>query len=293
MSGILTGKGILMGLGILAPGILKGGIIVPPDSPYDPDAQDYFDRAEALDPNAFDLDSFVGGLYPPVVKGYWNNFIISLKADGTWDQLDEIFPGCGVTFAGITAKLKHSGNDEVALANFVFGDYTPAGPLPGLKGNGTSKEINSNWSPSDTITVPSGHYSMFTTEEASGISREGSDNSTTQTLSGYFTLNGTLYSDAFSTDGGRISVATSTIGMIIVNANATAHRVLLDNSLVVTGASPTGIVPTADFYFYSIGGSSFSDARRSIRTMGQGLTAGQETTLNNAVTALMTSLGYL
>lgn len=263
---------------------------------WEPDAQDYFTRAESLDPNAFDLDSFVGGLYPTAVKGYWNNFIISLKADGTWDEIDEICPLSGVTFGAMTAKVKHSGTATTTVVNFVSGDYTPAGPLPGLKGNGTSKEINTNWQPSDTITAPSGHHSMFTTEEAtvaSDNSREGSVDGA-NLFGGFFPFNtGAVISDMFSAPGGRISVSASIEGFLVLNGTASANRMLLNNAVIASGATPPGTAPASDYYLFGSGGAGWTDARRSIRTMGQGLTAGQETTLSNAVATLMASFGYV
>lgn len=258
---------------------------------WEPDAADYFARAEALG-GSFDID----GTYTELlVKTAWNDYILALKSDGTWNELDVIFPGCGVTFAGATAMLKHSGNPVATLINFVSGDYVAVGAAPGLKGNATNKQINSNWSPADTLTVPSGHHSMFTTEEATGVSQEGASSSTNPSFSGYFTLAGTIFSDMFSTDFGRISVASPTVGYLILNATASSNRIILNNGLLQAGGSPAGSNPatSSDFFFFSYGGGGFSDARRAIRTMGQGLTTGQETTLNNATQALMTALGYI
>lgn len=291
----MSSLGIGIGIHLPVRSGVRGGSL------YDPDALDYFNRAEALDPNAFDLDGFVSGLYPDVVKGYWNTFVTSLKVDGTWDQIDELCPLSGVTFGAITAKLKHSGNSTTTLVNFVSGDHVPAGTLPGLKGSNDAagKRINSNWSPSNTITIPSGHHSVFTTEPivlgGSNFAVEGASDGVGNESMSFFLpfVDGTIYSDFFSSSGGRVSAIEPTTGLILANATASAHRLLHDGSLFASGSSPTGIVPTMDYYFFSNGGiSGYNAARQSIRTMGQGLTSGQETTLNNAIQALMASLGY-
>lgn len=279
MSGILTGTGILAGSGILpGTGILVGSGILP-DS-FDPDALDYFARAEAL-----------GGTFSDPVKEAFNAYVAALKADSTWDQIDEIWPGCGVTWAGIAAKLKYDSSPVVSLTAFVTGDYTPTGALPGLKGNGLTKEINSNWSPSDTITAPNAHHSVFTTESAI-LAREGSYTDPDHEMSAYLPFGGTIYSDIFSENTSRITGAATGLGHVIFSTNATSHQIMVDGTSLTTGAAPTGSVPTADYYFFSLGATGFSDGRRAIRTMGRELSTIQKATLNTATQALMTAMGY-
>lgn len=114
-------------------------LLVSPELPsYDVDAQDYFNRAEALQPLAFDLTD-VDSLYTETyVKTAINNFIVTCKADGTWSKLTEVYLLCGVQFGALTAKLKYDSVATLTNHGFVSGDYLAAGSGAGLTGDGSS-----------------------------------------------------------------------------------------------------------------------------------------------------------
>lgn len=277
--------------------MLLGGIFQQDGESYDSDALNYFARAEAMDADAFDLTDIDSGLTPSVVKSIWNAYIITQKADGTWDKKIEIVPNCGVRFGAVTAKLKYSSNPVTTPINFVSGDYAAAGAAPGFKGDGSSKEINTNWNPSESLTPPSGSHGFFTTEEATGASansHQGSVVDASNIFSVYLPFNdGVVYSDMFSSPGGRISVASATRGHMLMNGTATAHRMLLNGALIASGAAPAGgTAPDADYYLFSRNGAGYTDARQPLWFSGHGLTEDQEATCNAADQALMSALGF-
>lgn len=263
---------------------------------WDVDAADYFSRAETLEADAFDLGVGYGA---PLVKGFWSRFVDVLKTDGTWEQIDEIFPGSGVTFGGIAAKLKYNDDPVVTLNGFVEANFNPTGAEIGLIGNGTSTYIDTNWAPSDTITGPSLHHSVFSSAIESGATNtEGCRQPGNDTLMECYLnfSNGQVYDDALSELTGRVNGACDALGHVIGNSTATSHRLLQNGSLIVSGASPVGTPPSIDYYFFATNRSGIAEehnaSRRAIRTLGRGLTEAQEETLTNAVSTLMSKLGY-
>ena len=69
-----------------------------------------------------------------------NSFVVGLKSDGVWSKITEAYLMAGVTFGGITVKLKGTGT--LTNNNFVSGDYQATGTGAGLTGNGSSKYLD-------------------------------------------------------------------------------------------------------------------------------------------------------
>jgi hypothetical protein len=99
----------------------------------DPDALDYFSRAEALG-GSFDQTA-INALYTEAyIKSAISDCIAGLKTDAVWSKITELYLHAGVTFPGLMAKVKHAGT--ATLTNngpYVAGDYLAAGVGAGLK----------------------------------------------------------------------------------------------------------------------------------------------------------------
>jgi len=81
-------------------------------------------------------------LEPAVAKAI-SDFVVGCKADGIWDALKASCILAGArTLSGALVPLK--GSAPTNDGPFVSGDYSRGGATPGLKGNGTSKSLNTN-----------------------------------------------------------------------------------------------------------------------------------------------------
>jgi hypothetical protein len=119
----------------------------------DPDALEYFTRVEVAGGN-FASSSYSANYTKLAI----NDYVLSLKSQGLWSKIPEIYLFVGPTFPGVFQKLKHAGT--AALTNvgpFVTGDYTAAGALAGLVGNNT-KHLNTSYVPT---TLPFGMFAYL------------------------------------------------------------------------------------------------------------------------------------
>jgi len=92
----------------------------------DPDAIDYFARAEALG-GSFDQTAINATYTEDYVKDAIEAFIQGLKSDGVWDKLTEVYLLCGVSWDGITAKLKYLSTPTLSNSGVLEGNYVAAG----------------------------------------------------------------------------------------------------------------------------------------------------------------------
>lgn len=116
----------------------------------DPDALNYITAVEAAD----------GQLIEFAVARAVNDFIVGCKLDGTWTAIKAACIMAGArTLAGALVPLVGPAPTNVG---FVAGDYNRK---TGLKGNGTSKYLNSNRS-ENADPLSNTHWAVFPTEKA-------------------------------------------------------------------------------------------------------------------------------
>jgi len=95
-----------------------------------------------------------------------SDFIAGCKADGVWSKITEAYLMAGVTFGGITVKLKGTGT--LTNNNFVSGDYQATGSGAGLTGDGSTKYIDTGLN-DNTLNATSKSISLYkTTASESG-----------------------------------------------------------------------------------------------------------------------------
>jgi hypothetical protein len=101
-------------------------------TPFDADAAVYLRRVEDADGQALEQG----------VRDAITNFVFGCKSDGIWSAIrfSCILMGAR-TLSGALIPLVGAAPTN---SNFVSGDYTRRGANPGLRGNGTNKQLNSN-----------------------------------------------------------------------------------------------------------------------------------------------------
>lgn len=107
---------------------------LPPGSstPFDADAAVYLRRVEDADGQPLEQG----------VRDAVTNFVIGCKADGIWSAIKFACILMGArTLSGALTPLAGSAPTN---SNFVSADYTRGGATPGLRGNATNKQLNSN-----------------------------------------------------------------------------------------------------------------------------------------------------
>lgn len=98
---------------------------------YDADAEAFIASVEAADGQRLEYS------YRLAVA----SFVAGCKSDGIWSAIAVCYVLCGArTLAGALKALK--GSDPTNSGPFVSGDYTRGGLTPGLKGNGSTKFLN-------------------------------------------------------------------------------------------------------------------------------------------------------
>jgi hypothetical protein len=101
-------------------------------TPFDADAAVYLRRVEDADGQALEQG----------VRDAITNFVLGCKSDGIWSAIrfSCILMGAR-TLSGALIPLVGAAPTN---SNFVSGDYTRGGPTPGLRGNASNKQLNSN-----------------------------------------------------------------------------------------------------------------------------------------------------
>jgi hypothetical protein len=89
-----------------------------------------------------------------------SDFIAGCKADGVWSKITEAYLIAGVTFGGITVKLKGTGT--LTNNNFVSGDYQATGAGAGLTGDGSTKYLDTGLN-DNTLSADDKHLGYYLT----------------------------------------------------------------------------------------------------------------------------------
>lgn len=126
-----------------------------PAPALDPDAEAYITAVETAD----------GQTLEDPVKTAINNFVLGCKADGIWAAIKASCILAGArTLNGALVPLVGAAPTNY---NFVSGDYNRK---TGLKGNGSTKYIDSN-TLSDASSHTNGHVAVFPTEVITAVGR--------------------------------------------------------------------------------------------------------------------------
>ena len=262
---------------------------------YDADAQDYFNRAEALG-GSFDLSAINATYTESYVKTAISEMVAGLKTDGVWDDITEMYLLSGVTFDGITAKLKYDTVATLTNNNFVSGDLLAAGSGAGLQGDGSTKCFDTGM-PQNRIAASDSHLSTYNTAFTTGIVYMGSETVNNNNRLALFseTSSGLTYGDSDSPKDVTVAVANALAYLI---GTKSGDNELFRNGTSVgnSAISTTNRNPTAiSIYLFAMNRAVtpfyYANFRSSLMTAGSGLTDTQAANLSTRVNTLMASLG--
>ena len=207
----------------------------------------------------------------------------------------------GPTFGGTSL-----GSSTDTNANFVSADFIETGTGGGLKGNGTTKYLNTGFAPNVLPSVTSIHISTSATSAATSGnaifmgSRDGN-------ASGHFTLD--EYATAASARAFRCGTFTvgqyPTVSATATEAHMIATRTSATSAVIYRGGSSaasntTSVTPTSHIYPFHVfganlqnGGGTTGYSAATIRaySIGTGIDATQAAAFSAAVIAFNSALG--
>jgi len=286
-----------MKLGTLAPSfrlgsvtpscIYRGGSLV--WQSMDPDAASYFTRVEALG-GSFDQSSINPAYTASYVKNAIQTMIVGIKSDNTWDLIKEMYLMCGVTFAGITAKLKHAGNPLLTNNGFTAGDLVAAGATAGMnksvstKGFWTGMLAGTDFQPLSSMHLS--YYATSITEGGAYMSDAGGNNNQCSMIRDQARI---------PSNGGVGAGIGTELGMVIGSTQASNIRKKFINGDVAETRTntPTWAATGVDMALFRHRNGTYENAifRGNFFSIGAGLSDSQALSFASRVNALMASLG--
>jgi hypothetical protein len=252
----------------------------------DLDAQAFFDRVTAA-----------GGTLSATEKLAVDMFVKQMKADGIWTKMKAIYPMVGASAAACAQNLKSSSFTGSFSAGWTFAST-------GAKGNGTSAYMDTNLTPSSTLSQNSTHISYYSrTNNANKFEFEiGSFNISASGVGS--TSFGISYASPSNSFRLRVSSATPTTsytvtdtrGFFVGNRTASNQQkiyktgVLVDTSNINSdGLSTLQIALNANRISSSSLGD-YSSKECAFASIGDGLSDTESSNFYTAVQAMQTTL---
>ena len=247
------------------------------DTPaFDPDALAYITAVETADGEALEAG----------VKAAINDFVVGCKADGIWDALKASCILAGArTLNGALVPLAGPAPTNF---NFVTDDYDR---ITGLKGDGSTKDLNSNRA-DNADPLDDCHASCFVTEESGGgagsiLAYMGVSSGTSiRGLQRVFNLNGVYAYNRNAAGVLKVSDITST-GFLgtsrATSASYTGRGDGADVSVTAASNTPTG----QNLTLFSFSGTRYAAARLSFYSIGESIDLAA---LDARVSALMDTI---
>lgn len=262
---------------------------------YDAAAKDLFARVKAA---GGDYNNDYGSEYSMRAI---SDFCVQTKDEGTWDSVVEFsLFGVATGLAGILQKLKYHASAGAALINpgsvFVSGDYTAVNTGMGLKGNGSTKYLQSGFA-QNLLTASNRGLFAYEVERDSDIYKTliGSDLSVDDNLWALINSSGTeqSYWGGAVTEGAADTGATGFWHG--VNDTSTSTKLyrngVLESTQAVSAATPQNI--TNYIFALNRADSAIVHSASRLAVVGVSLTMSdaQALVFYNAVQTLMTKFG--
>jgi hypothetical protein len=227
----------------------------------------------------------------PAVQLAVSNFVAGCKSDGIWSAIKASCILMGArTLAGALIPL--AGNAPTNVGPFVSSDYNRR---TGLKGNGSTKYLNTNRKPSDDP-QDNAHISCYVTEPSSVVSRHymgagvtSPSNSLSQIVDSANNLSFTVNGASSVTALGVGQSALGFIGAIRQNSSEISGRV---NNVTATQSFPSTARSSQDIFVFgrNVNGSlnAPSNRRMAFYSIGEAVDLAL---LDTRVTTLVNDLG--
>jgi hypothetical protein len=260
----------MFGVGV---GVRVGGFTASSGGGFDPDAQAFFDRVTTA-----------GGTLSTTEKNATNQLVLDMKSAGIWSSMKAVYPMVGASAAACAQNLKSSSFTGTFTSGWTFAST-------GVTPNGTSAYMDTNISPSATLSQNSTHISFYS---RTNVARASIDFNSNVGASPCITLlakwsDNTSYYGVNSAEVGGGSPATS-LGLYIASRTGANNLKLYKNNTIqnTSGAASTGI-PTANLTLAK-GGSYYSNRECALASVGDGLNDTQASDFYTAVQAFQTTL---
>lgn len=256
-----------------------------PDPNYigDPDALTYLTAVEVAD----------GQVLEPAVKSHIQTFILDCKADGIWEAIKSscIYAGAR-TVAGALVTLKGASTTNVG---FTQDDYNR---VTGLKGNGSSKYVNTNRNHA-TEPINDHHLSVYVTDLGTSATSKAfigvgnfQDNGSSliEHAANGNPVQTNFHSQQNTPNGTNATTRTPTTGFLGLSRNNSSNFNIINGNLLTTTLTRPSETPMSASIFTHRSNSwntQYSDARIAFYSIGTNINL---TLLKNRVEQLMTNL---
>ena len=247
-------------------GLLGSPCAVPTIDPYgyDVDATRYIEAVERADRQRLELD----------VRLAINAFITGCKADGIWSSIRASCLLCGArTLAGALTPLVGAAPSNGGP--FVQADYTRGGSAPGLKGNASTKFLNTNRA-DNADGQDDAHRSVWVTQLASSTNNfwfyYGASGATNTDHSTSPTANGMDY--IRSRNGAAFVSGTHTTGLKAMSRSAAGSFAWVSGPSSGTISAVSSSPTTNPVHIFGAGGRTDNrgDSRIAFYSVGSALT---------------------
>ena len=243
---------------------------------FDADAQAFFDRVTAA-----------SGSLNTTEQDAVNTLVVQMKADGIWTSMKAIYPMVGASAAACAQNLKSSSFTGTFTSGWTFAST-------GVTPNGTSAYMNTNYIPSVSGLLNSGHISVYSrTDLQSGSSIDFGSNAPAHFISYFFS--GATYSGINSNDGPPGPTFTPTTSLLLISRIAsTTAKIFRAGTLAYTDNKTSTSRPNQKLILGALNNngtnSLFSSRQYAFASIGDGLTDTQASDLYNSVQAFQTTL---
>ena len=242
-----------------------------------------------------DAQAFVtnAGIVDQVEANAINNLVIGMKADGLWTKMKAVYPFVGGTSSTHKWNLKDPRDLDAAFRLVFSGGWTHSstGALP----NGTNGYADTFLTPSISLSLTSGHFSIYSRTNSAGGYDIGSlsipGNIENGLISRY--SNNIFYVKYGSTF--LTTSSTDSRGHFINNRNSATNTKGIKNGIVLINSPETAALSTAKLFLSANNNTSFipnefSSKQLAFASIGDGLTDTEAANFYTAVQAFQISL---
>jgi hypothetical protein len=254
---------------------------------FDADAVAFFNRVTTA-----------GGTLSATEQNAVNQLVLDMKNDGIWTKMKAIYPMVGASAAACAQNLKSSSFTGTFTAGWTFAST-------GVRPNGTSAYMDTNFLPSTSFTNNNTHLSVYSRTNATttGCVIGASKNVSAIPLITIYGRNAApqyLY-DSYDYTDNRVTVnstASSAAFFLNTRTSSTSFKAFRNSSQFgsTNSAANTDDITTCDKKIYlgclNIDGTpgQFSNYENAFTSIGDGLTDTDASNLYTSVQAFQTTL---
>ena len=240
---------------------------------FDADAVAFFTRVTTA-----------GGTLSATERNAVNTLVIQMKTDGIWTKMKAIYPMVGASAAACAQNLKSSSFTGTFSSGWTFAST-------GVTPNGTSAFMNTNLTPSISLSQNDTHISVYSrTNQISSGALIGNENDTQPQLNIFPTFGSNLYMRVNSVGTSQIVANTSSLGLFIANrVSSTGTRNFQNTTLRTQTANSTGL-SNVPIHLSRQGSSNFGSFQIAFSSIGDGITDTEASNFYTAVQAMQTTL---